>query len=66
MALYLIKKLTPLQLTQIGELFDLDYSAVSQVVTRFENNREDEHEMKRIIEKVMVALKRGGMSNVET
>jgi len=35
--LYLLKKYAPASLRQIGDLFDMDYAAVSQAVKRFEN-----------------------------
>lgn len=57
LALYLIKDLTPLKLTQIGELFDMDYSAVSQAVRRFANNYKNDEEIKILTEKVSTALK---------
>ena len=37
LALYLIKKYSTLSLNEIGELFDIDYAAVSQAARRFEN-----------------------------
>lgn len=36
-ALYLLKNYSALSLNQIGELFNMDYAAVSQVVRRFGN-----------------------------
>ncbi len=36
LAIYLIKRFTPLSLSEIGELFKMDYSAVSQTAKRFE------------------------------
>ncbi|HER24088.1 MAG TPA: chromosomal replication initiator DnaA [Candidatus Atribacteria bacterium] len=58
LALYLIKKFTPLKLTQIGQLFDMDYSAVSQAVKRFENKFKEDRDLERTKEKVISALKK--------
>jgi putative transposase len=57
LSLYLIKKLTPLKLTEIGELFTMDYSAVSQAVKRFEQKCKKDKEAERIKDKVIEALK---------
>jgi chromosomal replication initiation ATPase DnaA len=53
----LIKKLTPLKLTEIGELFDLDYSAVSQVAKRFAQKGKKDKEIERRKERVIESLK---------
>ncbi|MEA2022026.1 MAG: hypothetical protein U9N08_06090 [Candidatus Caldatribacteriota bacterium] len=34
--MYIIKNFTPLSLSEIGKLFKMDYSAVSQAAKRFE------------------------------
>ena len=57
LAIYLIKRFTPLSLSEIGELFKMDYSAVSQVAKRFEQKSEVNHEIKEIMQKVVTALK---------
>ena len=57
MAIYLIKRFTPLSLVEIGELFKMDYSAVSQAAKRFEQKSEVNHEIKEIVKKVITALK---------
>ena len=57
LTLYLIKKLTPLKLTEIGELFTMDYSAVSQAVKRFEQKCRKDKEAERIKDKVIEAPK---------
>ncbi len=57
LSLYLIKKLTPLKLTEIGELFTMDYSAVSQAVKRFKQKCKKDKEAERIKDKVIEALK---------
>jgi len=36
LAIYLIKRFTPLSLSEIGKIFKMDYSAVSQAAKRFE------------------------------
>ncbi len=62
-AVYLISKYTVLNLSNIGELFNMDYSAVSQLIRRFKleinKNSEIKQATKMIIEKIE-------MSNVET
>ena len=57
LTLYLIKKLTPLKLTEIGELFAMDYSAVSQAVKRFEQKYRKDKEIERMKDKTLDALK---------
>ena len=51
---------------KIGELFKMDYSAVSQVAKRFEQKSEVNDEIKENMQKVITALKEIRMSNVET
>ncbi|HER23653.1 MAG TPA: chromosomal replication initiator DnaA, partial [Candidatus Atribacteria bacterium] len=46
LAIYLVKRFTPLSLSEIGELFKMDYSAVSQAAKRFEQKSEVNHEIK--------------------
>jgi len=57
LAIYLIKRFTPLSLFKIGELFKMDYSAVSQAAKRFEQKSEINHEIKEYMQKVITALK---------
>jgi len=57
LAIYLIKRFTPLSLVKIGELFKMDYSAVSQAAKRFEQKSEVNHEIKEDMQKVITALK---------
>ena len=57
MALYLIKRFTPLSLVEIGEFFKMDYSAVSQAAKRFEQKSEANHEINEVIQKMIIALK---------
>jgi len=58
LTLYLIKEYTPLKLTEIGELFAMDYSAVSQAVKRFEQKCKKDKETDRIKKRVIEALKK--------
>jgi len=58
LALYLIKNLTSLKLSQIGEIFDMDYSAVSQTVKRFEQKCKKDKEIERLRQKMVNALKK--------
>ena len=57
LAIYLIKRFTPLSLSEIGELFKMDYSAVSQAAKRFEQKSEVNHEIKEVMQRVITALK---------
>ena len=57
LAIYLIKRFTPLSLVKIGELFKMDYSAVSQAAKRFEQKSEVNHEIKEVMQRVVKALK---------
>ena len=57
LAIYLIKRFTPLSLSEIGELFKMDYSAVSQTAKRFEQKTEVNHEIKEVMQRVITALK---------
>jgi chromosomal replication initiation ATPase DnaA len=43
--IYLIKHFTSLSFTEIGQLFKLDYSAVSQAAKRFEQEIKVNHKM---------------------
>ncbi|MCK5767963.1 MAG: hypothetical protein KAH35_06295 [Candidatus Atribacteria bacterium] len=56
LALYLIKRFTPLSLSEIGKLFKMDYSAVSQAAKRFEQKSEVNDEVKEVMQKVVTAL----------
>jgi len=57
LAIYLIKRFTPLSLFKVGELFKMDYSAVSQAAKRFEQKSEVNNEIKENMQKVITALK---------
>lgn len=57
LAIYLIKRFTPLSLFKIGELFKMDYSAVSQAAKRFEQKCKVNDEIKEVMQKVITALK---------
>jgi len=57
LAIYLIKRFTPLSLSEIGELFKMDYSAVSQAAKRLEQKCEVNHEIEKVIQRVITALK---------
>lgn len=57
LAIYLIKRFSPLSLSKIGELFEMDYSAVSQAAKRFEQKSKDNDKIKESLQKVMMALK---------
>jgi len=57
LAIYLIKRFTPLSLSEIGKIFKMDYSAVSQAAKRFEQKCEVNDEIKEVMQKVVTALK---------
>lgn len=57
LALYLIKRYTPMSLIEIGRLFDMDYAAVSQAVKRFENKTKRDKKALRIKEMLIKRLK---------
>jgi len=42
---------------KIGELFKMDYSAVSQAVKRFEQKSEVNNEIKEVMQRVITVLK---------
>lgn len=56
-ALYLIKRYTPMSLIEIGRLFDMDYAAVSQAVKRFENKTKRDKKALRIKEMLIKRLR---------
>jgi len=60
LALYLIKKYTPTSLKEIGKLFNMDYTAVSQIemVKRFENKTKRDKETLAIKERLIKRLKK--------
>ncbi|MFQ5834854.1 MAG: transposase [bacterium] len=57
LALYLIKRYTPMSLREIGKLFDMDYAAVSQAVKRFEDKTKRDKEVLGIKERLIKRLK---------
>jgi len=57
LAIYLIKRFTPLSLSEIGKIFQMDYSAVSRAAKRFEQKCEVNDEIKEVMQKVVTALK---------
>jgi len=57
LAIYLIKRFTPLSLSEIGKLFKINYSAVSQAAKRFEQKSTVNDEIKEVMQKVITALK---------
>jgi len=59
LSIYLIKRFTPLSLSEIGKIFQMDYSAVSQAAKRFEQKSEANDEIKEVMQKVITALKEG-------
>ena len=58
LAIYLMKRFTPLSLSEIGELFKMDYSAISQAAKRFEQKSKVNSEIKENMQKVITSLKK--------
>jgi len=58
LTLYLLKKYTPLSLKEIGELFNMDYSAVSQTAKRFEKEMRKDKIIQGMVEKTTKELER--------
>jgi chromosomal replication initiation ATPase DnaA len=57
LAIYLIKHFTSLSLTEIGQLFKMGYSAVSQAAKRFEQESKVNYKIGDIKQKIITALK---------
>ena len=55
-ALYLVKNYSSLPLKEIGKIFDMDYTAVSQGVRRFENNIKKDDKIRKKLESVLELL----------
>jgi len=58
MALYLIKNYTSLSLKDIGQIFQMDYTAVSHAVRRFEERIAKDKKVKKMVESVGSILKK--------
>ena len=56
LAIYLIRRFTPHSLSEIGQSFNMDYSAVSQAAQRFERKSEMNHETKEIMQRMVRVL----------
>jgi len=54
--MYLIKKHTDLQLSQIGRIYGMDYAAVSQRCKRFGEELKKDKKLRRIIEEIEKAI----------
>jgi len=54
--LYLVKNYTSLPLKEIGRIFDMDYTAVSQAVRRFKENMKQDDKVRRKLESVIKLL----------
>jgi len=59
LAIYLIKRFTPHSLSEIGNSFKMDYSAVSQAAKKFELKIEMNSETKEIMQRMLTALMEG-------
>jgi len=56
--LCLTKNLTPLKLSQIGQIFDKDHSAVPHAVKRFEQKCKENNKVEQMKEKMIIAQKK--------
>ena len=56
LAIYLIKHFTALSLAEIGQLFKMDYLAVSQAAKRFEQESKVNQKLREIKQKMITAL----------
>lgn len=65
LALYLIKNHTALSLKEIGEIFSMDYTAVSQAVKRFEAKISKDKSLNKKVEQILENINIE-MSNVKT
>jgi len=63
LAMYIIRKNTELSLNEIGKIFLMDYSAISQACRRFEEKIKEDKKLYRLKASVVKEVK---MSNVET
>jgi len=55
-ALYLVKSYSSLSLKEIGKIFDMDYTAVSQGARRFENSIKEDGKIRKKLESVLELL----------
>jgi len=63
--LYLVKRYSSLSLKEIGKIFNMDYTAVSQAVKRFENKIRKDNKIRIKVNSVLKLLKDKEMSKVE-
>lgn len=54
--MYLVKKHTDLRLEEIGRIYGMDYSAVSQSCKRFESEIANDKKLHRMVEEIENAL----------
>ena len=59
LTLYFLKRYSAMPLKDIGELFDMDYAAVSQAAKRFEKEIKKDRVVLKMAEKTMKALENG-------
>jgi len=64
--LYLVKRYSSLSLNEIGKIFDMDYTAVSQATRRFEDKIRKDNKIRIMVNSVLELLKDKEMSNVKT
>jgi len=64
--LYLVKRYSSLSLKEIGKIFDMDYTAVSQAVKRFGDRTRKDNKIRIMVNSVLGLLKDKEMSNVKT
>ncbi len=56
LAIYLLKKYTALNLTEIGSMFGIDYTSVSIAANRFERKAADDKKLQRMLRDVQKSL----------
>ncbi len=60
-SIYLIKHFASLSLTEMGQLFKMDYSAVSQAAKRFEQKSKTNYKIEEIKQKMIEVLRENSM-----
>jgi len=65
-SLYLLKRYSSLSLKEVGKIFDMDYTAVSQATRRFEDRIIKDNKIRTMLNSVLELLKDKEMSNVKT
>ncbi len=59
-AIYLIKRYTEMRLSEIGDMFGMDYAAVSQMCFRFEKEMDRDERVKETVDRVIEKIRESG------